>query len=386
MRLSDACEINPRSQAVSDDTLVSFVAMPDVSEDGKINTSIVRPYGEVKKGYTVFQEGDILFAKITPCMENGKGALAVGLQNGIGVGSTEFHVLRPNTDLFDGMWLYYLTAWPAFRHEAEIHMTGSAGQKRVPKTFLERYQLAIPTLDEQKDQVSQLERIRRIIDSRQRQLRTLDTLIKARFVEMFGLPGTDVHGWGLSLLGKCCELNPKKGSDPRLTAGLQVSFVPMTAVSESGTIDVSEIRTYDEVKTGFTYFAENDVLFAKITPCMENGKGAVAVGLTNGIGFGSTEFHILRPIASRSNPYWIYTLMSFDSFRKDAAANMTGSAGQRRVPVTFLERFKIALPPIQLQEQFAAFVSQVDKSKLSIQQSLEKLETLKQSLMQQYFG
>ena len=67
MKLSDVCETNPRSQAISDDTLVSFVAMPDVSEDGKINTSVVRPYGEVKKGYTVFQEGDILFAKITPC-------------------------------------------------------------------------------------------------------------------------------------------------------------------------------------------------------------------------------------------------------------------------------------------------------------------------------
>lgn len=137
----------------------------------------------------------------------------------------------------------------------------------------------------------------------------------------------------------------------------------MPAVSESGKIDASQIKAYDEVKTGFTYFAENDVLFAKITPCMENGKGAVAVGLCNNIGFGSTEFHILRPINNKSNPYWLYSLTSFDAFRKDAADNMTGSAGQRRVPAVFLEKYKVTLPPIELQNQFAAFVEQTDKSK-----------------------
>ena len=182
---------------------------------------------------------------------------------------------------------------------------------------------------------------------------------------MFGMPGTDTKGWGLQYLGTCCELNPKKGTDKRLVSGLSVSFVPMPAVSENGKIDVSQIKAYDEVKTGFTYFAENDVLFAKITPCMENGKGAVAVGLCNNIGFGSTEFHILRPINNKSNPYWLYSLTSFDAFRKDAADNMTGSAGQRRVPAVFLEKYKVTLPPIELQNQFAAFVEQVDKSKLS---------------------
>ena len=81
MRLIDVCDINPRAQAIDDNLEVSFVAMPDVSEDGKINTGNIRSYCEVKKGFTCFQEGDVLFAKITPCMENGKGALAVGLKN-----------------------------------------------------------------------------------------------------------------------------------------------------------------------------------------------------------------------------------------------------------------------------------------------------------------
>ena len=187
---------------------------------------------------------------------------------------------------------------------------------------------------------------------------------QSRFIELFGMPGADDFGWGLTPLGSICCINPKKGQDLRLSSGVEVSFVPMPAVTERGEIDATAVKEYDEVKTGFTYFAENDVLFAKITPCMENGKGAVARGLHNGLGFGSTEFHVLRPISGKSNPYWIYTLTAFSHFREDAASNMTGSAGQRRVPASFLENYRVAVPPIELQEQFAAFVEQTDKSKL----------------------
>ena len=203
---------------------------------------------------------------------------------------------------------------------------------------------------------------------------------------MFGLPGTDPFEYGKVKLGECCEINPKKAKDTRLADEIEVSFVSMPSVSEKGEIDPSDIRKYEVVKKGFTYFAENDVLFAKITPCMENGKGAVAKGLMNGIGFGSTEFHVLRPIEGLSNSYWIYAITSFKTFRRDAKANMTGSAGQRRTPASFLESYEVSLPPIELQNQFAAFVAQVDKSKFAVQKSLEKTKLLFDSLMQEYFG
>ena len=209
--------------------------------------------------------------------------------------------------------------------------------------------------------------------------------MKSRFIEMFGMPGTNKFGWGLVSLGSVCYINPRKSQDHRLSSNIEVSFVPMSAVTEHGEIDASSIKKYEEVKTGFTYFAENDVLFAKITPCMENGKGAVAKGLCNEIGFGSTEFHVLRPIGHKTNPYWIYILTSFSQFREDAASNMTGSAGQRRVPSSFLENYRVSVPPIELQDQFATFVAQINKSKLVIQKSLEKLEMLKKALMQKYF-
>ena len=181
---------------------------------------------------------------------------------------------------------------------------------------------------------------------------------------MFGNLGKDEKGWGITTIGNCCILNPKRPKG--ISDELLVSFVPMPAVSEDGLIDCSDIKPYAEVKKGFTYFAEDDVLFAKITPCMENGKGAVAQGLSNGIGAGSTEFHVLRPIEGVSNPYWLYIITRFDSFRAEARKVMTGTGGQLRVPIGFLENYPISLPPISLQDEFEAIVHQSDKSKFSV--------------------
>lgn len=286
---------------------------------------------------------------------------------------------------YDKSFLYCFLNSDYFENKC-IQSAKGVAQKNMSTEWLKEYQIPNLSLVEQKEIAAVLNKISELISARTMQLSKMDKFVKSRFIELFGMPGTDAFGWGLVPLGSTCNINPKKSLDSRLVSGAVVSFVPMPAVTEHGKIDATAIKEYDEVKTGFTYFAENDVLFAKITPCMENGKGAVAKGLHNGIGFGSTEFHVLRPISGKTDPYWIYTLTTFSQFRMDAASNMTGSAGQRRVPASFLENYRVSLPPIALQEQFAAFVEQTDKSKLAIQQSLEKLETLKKALMQQYFG
>ena len=293
-------------------------------------------------------------------------------------------VFGVNKNLDQQYLLHYLKSDIALTY-IKAFATGSV-RDNLKFSVLQELPINLRPIDEQRKIASVLDHINRVIELRKKELSTLDALIKSRFIELFGMPGADDFGWGLVPLGSVCYINPKKGQDPRLNSGVEVSFVPMPAVTERGEIDATAIKEYDEVKTGFTYFAENDVLFAKITPCMENGKGAVARGLHNGLGFGSTEFHVLRPIIGKSNPYWIYTLTAFSQFREDAASNMTGSAGQRRVPASFLENYRVALPPIELQEQFATFIEQTDKSKLAVQQGLQELEILKKSLMQQYFG
>lgn len=292
--------------------------------------------------------------------------------------------LRLKTDKVTKKYLYHILNSDFFERQC-IQAAKGVAQKNMSTEWLKDYEIPLCAKEEQEKIIKVLDCVQRIIVNYKQELQKLGELVKSRFIEMFGIPGTDAFGWGLVPLGIVCSINPKKSHDQRLVSGAEVSFVPMPAVTERGEIDATAIKEYDEVKTGFTYFAENDVLFAKITPCMENGKGAVAKGLHNGIGFGSTEFHVLRPISGKTDPSWIYALTAFSQFRMDAVSNMTGSAGQRRVPASFLENYRVSLPPIALQEQFAAFVEQVDKSKFAIQQALNKSQLLFDSLMQKYF-
>ena len=144
---------------------------------GRMDATAVRRFGEVKKGYTVFREGDVLFAKITPCMENGKMAVARGLRNGVGCGSTEFHVLRARPCV-DPHYLYHFISSAGFRAEAAHHMTGAVGQKRVPATFLEQCEIPLPELDEQRRIVAEIEKQFSRVDEAVATLKRVKTNLK----------------------------------------------------------------------------------------------------------------------------------------------------------------------------------------------------------------
>jgi type I restriction enzyme M protein len=146
------------------DTFISFVDMSSVSNDGYIANKIDRPYSELKKGsYTYFREGDIIIAKITPCMENGKCALATDLTNGLALGSSEFHVIRPNNDKIDTKYLFILLNRKPIRIEAEKNMTGASGHRRVPIAFYESLEIPMPSLAGQQTIVSEIEALEKEI-------------------------------------------------------------------------------------------------------------------------------------------------------------------------------------------------------------------------------
>ena len=382
-RLGDVCKVvsgtTPKSNIEKYwDGEIDWITPAEISENTKFVKESQRKITELavkESGLKPFPKGTVILSSRAPI---GKVAIA-GKTMYCNQG---FKNLICSEIIYNEYLYWFLKA----KNEYLNSLGRGATFKEISKEIVENIEIPLPEIDEQKEISQKFEKIDELISCRKEQLSKLDELVKARFVEMFGEPGSDIFGKGLISLGECCEINPKKGQDNRLVPDLKVSFVPMQAVSEKGEIDPSEEKIYDEVKTGFTYFAENDVLFAKITPCMENGKGAVAKGLINGVGFGSTEFHVLRPVEGISNPYWLYEITAFEEFRKNAAENMTGSAGQRRVPASFLENYKIALPPLELQNQFAAFVEQTEKTKAEVQKSLDELEILKKSLMQKYFG
>ncbi|MBI3326067.1 MAG: N-6 DNA methylase [Nitrospinae bacterium] len=146
---------------------------------------------------------------------------------------------------------------------------------------------------------------------------------------------------------------------PDLPPETPVTFVPMTAVDEeTGTIIAPDVRPLFEVRRGYTYFAEDDVIWAKITPCMQNGKAAIARDLENGLGFGSTEFHVLRP-GGQVIPEWVFYYVRRPSFRKEATHHFTGSVGQQRVPVSFLENYEIPVPPLAEQRRIVERIEEI---------------------------
>lgn len=178
--LRDVVTFNPRHDRTLPDSLgVSFVPMPVVSATGRdLLPHSTRPLGEVRKGYTHFCDGDVLFAKITPCMENGKAALARNLINGVGCGTTELHVMRPGNELIPE-WLYFYVWREPFRKEAELNMTGTAGQLRVPLAFLEAQDIPVPaSIEEQRHITGKLDRIMARLDEVKIRLTNIPALIK----------------------------------------------------------------------------------------------------------------------------------------------------------------------------------------------------------------
>lgn len=159
-----------------------------------------------------------------------------------------------------------------------------------------------------------------------------------------------------------------------------VSFIPMQDVSDSGCWVKHQSKPLNAIGSGYTSFQEGDVLFAKITPCMENGKGTHAIGLSNGIGFGSTEFHVLRAKHGVSDRY-IYHWCNSRDLRQAAEVQMTGSAGQRRVPTDFFSRFSVSQIDIDEQITIATILDTIDNTIRHTEAIIEKLQRVKAGLL-----
>jgi len=184
-------------------------------------------------------------------------------------------------------------------------------------------------------------------------------------------------GWTWTKVGDITEINPKLPKD-NIPYDMEVSFLPMKAVeARTGKFDLSLIRKYSEVRKGYTPFADGDIIFAKITPCMENGKIAIVNNLKNGIGFGSTEFHVVRLIENDGSKEYVFHYLLQEHFRRQARRHMKGTAGQLRVPRRFLEDALIPLPPFS--EQYR-IVGKVEELFTRLDAGVESLRRIKAQL------
>ena len=334
--------------------------------------SDVAPIGEK----LIMKKGDVLFGKRRAYQRK----LAIAPFDGIF--SAHGMVLRPNEEVVDKNYFPFFMSSDLFMERA-VQISVGGLSPTINWKDLREQEFPLPSLAKQKVLADKLWAAYRLKESYKKLLAATEEMVKSQFIEMFGNPLSSVQRYQLKKLGDCCELNPRR---PNLTLKDtdKVSFVPMPSVSENGCLQDVTDEEYGKVKKGFTYFENGDVLFAKITPCMENGKGAIAEGLTNNIGMGSTEFHVLRPIEEISSPYWLLALTRLPIFRERASKNMTGTGGQKRVPTNYLENFMVGLPPIEEQSRFENIYKQSDKSGSGGRESVALMGKVKKSLINYY--
>lgn len=161
--------------------------------------------------------------------------------------------------------------------------------------------------------------------------------------------------WQETRLRHIADLNPTVPAAVRQLVDSQVTFLPMEAIRELGGFDASSTRRIGDVLTGYSYFEDGDIAFAKVTPCFENAKATVLENLYGGIGFGTTEVTVVRPTAAVDTRFIFYVLME-DRFKQLGQASMTGAGGLKRVPDAFTRNFKIALPDRPEQVAIADFL------------------------------
>jgi type I restriction enzyme S subunit len=190
--------------------------------------------------------------------------------------------------------------------------------------------------------------------------------------------------WPLVKLHEVAQVNPRLPKDVDETQ--QVIFLPMAAISEQGQILEQEKRILSETRKGFTYFEKNDVVVAKITPCFENGKAAFLDDLETQIGFGTTEFHVIRPDIEKLDGKYLFYLVWNKWFRHLGERNMSGSAGQKRVPTDFLKSLEIPLPPLDEQKRIAAILDKADAIRRKRQQAINLADDFLRSVFLDMFG
>lgn len=296
-----------------------------------------------------------------------------------GILSSTMAKIEVNDNLYLKKYLYYfLKNNFAILNEK---VTGAA-IPHLNRSTLENLEIYKASLAEQKEMVDVLDAASEIIRLRTACIESAQSLIPALFQEMFGDINNNIHSLPISEIKSCVEINPTKIV---INDNDDVTFLGMKDVTENGQIDLSTIKKYEEVKKGFTSFKNDDVLLAKITPCFENGKAAIAKNLVNNTGFGSTEFYVLRPNQNKILPDYLYSIVKSSRFSEMGRSNMKGAAGQKRLIKDFVSNYKFLLPDIPQQKLFAAKVQEIEAYIKTQQVELENTKTMFQFLLHHSF-
>lgn len=386
--LRTLCTLNPAKPGrdeLPDETEVSFVPMADVDAHlVAIVGTQVRRAGEVRRGYRAFRDGDVLMAKITPSMENGKAAVADGLVNGHGFGSSEFHVVRPGSDLLSRYLLHFLHRADV-RDAAAAVMEGSAGQKRVPPWFLERLEIPLPPVAEQREIAQHLDGLTvEAAQTRQGVARARAALRQFRaavydaalngYLSRDQRAGRGIASWEALPAAEACAL-VQNGKTPR-EGFVDAPGIPFLKVYNlvDGAVDFTRSQFVPaeshESTLARSRVVPGDVLMNIVGPPL--GKVAVVPG-------DHPEWNINQAItvfrpSRRVTSAWLYIVLSSGRHVAEIEPETRGSAGQVNISLTQCRAFVLPVPPVAEQEVIAERVRVLMERAAAIEHSLATVE------------
>jgi type I restriction enzyme M protein len=345
VELDSICVINPKKSVlngIDENTQISFVPMSDINEN-KIDfvPTEKKQLKEVVKSYTYFQNDDVLVARVTPCFENGKAGLARDLMNGIGFGSSEFTVLRPDNTVLS-KWLYYNIATEKFRTYAKAKMTGTGGLQRVPNEIFYSYQIPLPPINIQQEIVSEIESYQKIIDGARLVVENYKPQIKintkwpiftfetAPFQIIDGDRGVNYPSKeDFFPSGYCLFLNTKNvRSDGFKFDELEFINIEKDQALRKGKLERGDVLLTTRGTVGNTALYDKSVEY-------EN------VRINSGM-------LIFRPEVSELESAYLFHFFQSENFRVQKEAIISGSA-QPQLPIRSLNQAKIPIPPIDEQ-------------------------------------
>jgi type I restriction enzyme M protein len=252
-------------------------------------------------------------------------------------------------------------------------LTGS-GLQNISKAYLESLKIPVPPKNIQQKLINDMEAL-------EKNENINSNLISKKQQEI--IAKINNNSFTVKALKTFATLNPPK-IIKNLNDNTLVTFLDMQAVSNNGFIEKPIIKTLGVTKKGFTFFQNDDVIMAKITPSMENGKGAYIDKMKNNLGFGSTEFHTIRAINNESIGKYIYYLLKQKEFRGDASKNMTGASGHKRVPKEYVENYKFLIPDVKIQKKIIEEIEIIENDIVELAKENEQLQIQKENVLKKY--
>lgn len=379
----------PKSQFV-DEPLENYVRLVQIRDFASNKYAVYVPDS---KKLRHFENNDILIARYGASL----GRICTGMS---GVYNVALAKIIFSENILNRKYVYWMLQSDVFQIPLlSISRTAQAG---FNKDDLSTFSMPLPPFVEQQRIVERIESLFAKLDEAKENLQNVLDGFETRKAAILHKAFTgeltanwrkqhsvSMDSWEEKRLGKVCKINPSKINTKNLSDDLEVSFFPMASLSEiTGEIVDPEIRTLGKVKNGFTNFSEGDVVFAKITPCMENGKSAIIGKLINDIGYGTTEFYVLRCGEELSNKY-LHHIVRSKKFRDEAKQNMTGAVGQQRVPKKYMEDYTLNLPTFSEQTEIVRIIDDLlakeQQAKELAENALAKIDLIKKSILARAF-